>query len=204
MSRRKRNPRMRRTYGPTDAQQKKQIKRSLYRERVKKLRPYFGTLFKAPAGFDLRKSPDTWPRNAKKKLTKYWRVIAPQVAQKHKPRYFRRPDHLRAAIAHTQQEDFLPGQRAALFPLEPGEKLTTKFTRKGKIKVTRQGVGVEKAYFDLQRMLTDPDTEVERTVTKLPPGALRFKIMMGPHESRGTWREEDIAQGVMMFLNKYS
>lgn len=200
----KRNPKVRRTYAPSHAQQQKQIKRSLYRDRVEKLRPYFGDLFrpKADGSYDLRKSPDTWSPKDKARVTKYWRVIAPQIVQAHKPRYYRRDDHLRAAVAHTQQEDFLPGQRAALFAVEEGETLKVK-VRGNKVKVVRQGVGVEKAYFDPQLMIRDPEAAVIDVLERLPDGALRYKIMVGPHESRGTWRAEDIAQGVMYLVSKY-
>lgn len=202
---RKKNPRVRRTYEPSHAEQKRAIKRSLYRDRVEKLRPYFGTLFRpqADGSYDLRKSPDEWSPQAKTRLTKYWRVIAPQIAQAHKARYYRRADHLKSAIAHTQQEDFLPGQRAVLFPLEEGEKLKVKFTRTGRVKVDRQGVGVQKSFFDPQLMITDPEAAARDALQRLEPGALRYKIMMGPHESRGTWRAEDIEQAIMWFVSKY-
>lgn len=204
MSKRKPNPRKR--YGaPTTAEQRRIIRNSHYRDRVKKLRPYFGDLFK-PKGdgsFDLRKSPDEWSPQAKAKLTKYWRVIAPQIAQKHKARFFRRPDHLKAAIVHTQQEDFLPGQRAALFPVQPKEKLKIKFSRRGRIRVDRQGVGVEKSYFDPQLMFKDPEAAANEALDRLPEGALRYKIMMGPHESRGTWDRNTIVPAVLWFVSKY-
>jgi hypothetical protein len=200
----KRNPRKR--YTPSHREQQREIKRELYRERVKKLRPYFGDLFRPkPNGdFNLHESPDDWSGPAKTKITRYWRAIAPQIAQPHKPRYYRRKDHLREAIAYTQQEGgALPGQRAALFSLEEKEKLTVKFTRRGRIKVNRQGVGVEKAYFDPQMMLTDPELAIMDAIDRLPDGAKRFKIMVGPHLSRGTWRAEDIAQGIMFMISKY-
>jgi hypothetical protein len=204
VAKRRKNPRSR--YGaPTTGEQRRLIRNSHYRDRVEKLRPYFGDLFKAkPDGsYDLRKSPDQWSSQAKAKLTKYWRVIAPQIAQKHKARFFRRPDHLKAAIVHTQQEDFLPGQRAALFPLEAKEKLTIKFTRRGRIRVDRQGVGVEKSYFDPQLMFKDPEAAANDALDRLPDGALRYKIMMGPHESRGTWDRAGIVPAVLWFVSKY-
>jgi hypothetical protein len=166
------------------------------------MRPYFGQQFKPSSGFDLRYF-DQWSPHMKAKITKYWRVIAPQVARPHKARYFRRPDHLEEAIAYTQQEAFLPGQTAALFAADEGEALDIKFARDGTPRVKRQNISVEKVYFNLHLMFADPEKAIREALDQLPPGARRYKIMMGPHESRSTLHRGNIVSFVMRLLEQY-
>lgn len=190
-------------YEPSAKVQRKLIKKALYKERAKALRPYFGDTFKASSGYDLRLDPDKWTPAQKAKITKYWRVIAPQIARPHKARYFRRKDHLQDAIIYTQQEQFLPGQTAALFAAAPDETLEVKFDKRGEVMVRRQGLDVRKVNFDMHLLLEDPAEAIQEALEELE-GATRYKIMMGPHESRGTFTRENILDGIQYFIGQYS
>lgn len=199
---RKKNPFRQKRREPSRAAQKREIKKALYKDRVKAMRPYFGEMFKAKSGFDLRKSEE-WTGAQRARVTKYWRVMAPHVAKSHKARYFKREDHLREAIAYTQQEAFLPGQRAALFAAEESEALRVKFDSRGAIAVKRQGVEVDKVYFDVKGFMEDPEAEIQKAIEALPDSK-RYKIMMGPHESRGSFNKESLPDAIRFLLSKYS
>lgn len=196
----RRNPSVRTTKGRVTYSAKearRRIKNDALKEHVKKMRPYFGDLFKAKSGFDLRK-PDKWTAAQKSKVTKYWHVIAPQVARSHEARYYRDPENLEAAVMYTQQERLLPGQKAALFSLTPGETLNVK-VKKGRVNVKRNSVEVEKVYFDPDKMLEDPIGAGRDALAQLE-GAKLFKLMFGPHESRGTFKTPDAVLNSMAFF----
>jgi hypothetical protein len=187
------------TYSKKEAQRR--IKNDALKQHVKKMRPYFGDLFKAKSGFDLRK-PDSWTPAQKAKVTKYWQVIAPQAARDHEPRYYKNKENLEAAILYTQQERPLPGQKAALYALTPGETLTVK-VRKGRVKARRNSVEVDKVYFDPDLLLADPIAAGREALAELE-GARLFKLMFGPHESRGTFKSpEAVLNAMAFFIGRY-
>lgn len=186
-------------YSKKEAQRR--IKNDALKEHVKKMRPYFGDMFKAKSGFDLRK-PDTWTAAQKAKVTRYWRVIAPQAARTHKARFYRNKENLEAAVMHTQQERLLPGQKAALFQVAPGESLKVE-VRKGRVTSQRNSVPEKKVFFDPYRMLEDPIATGREALDQLK-GAKLFKLMFGPHVSRGTFRTPDaVLNSMAFFIGRY-
>lgn len=201
---RKKNPRP--FYrAPNTREQKRAIKHSLLKYYVRKMRPYFGDLFrpKSDGSYNLRVPPEQWSRSAKARVVRYWKIIAPQIAQTHKARYYRKPANLKAAVDYTQQEKFLPGQKAALFPYQPGESQSVKISRKGRVRVMRGGIGTVKVRFSKQGMIEDPEAEVIDALNRMPDGAIKYKIMMGPHESIGSWSESEVVNEVMSLISRY-
>lgn len=171
------------------AQELRYIRQSKLYDRVKALRPFFGDLFKPANGYDLRYI-DEWSPSQKKKVNKYWQVMAPLVTRPHVARYYRKKDHLDAAIVYSQQEQFLKGQTAALFDMNRDEVLKVRFSRSGEINVRRGGVSVKKVYFNPVDLIADPIETVREAAEELE-GARRFKLIMGPHESRGYFKSVD-------------
>lgn len=200
----RRNPTVRTYHGKVKysaKEAKRRIRNDALKEHVKKMRPYFGDLFKAKSGFDLRK-PDTWTPQQKAKVTKYWQVIAPQAARTHKARFYKNKENLEAAVMYTQQERMLPGQKAALYALTPGETLKVKVD-KGRIKVRRNSVDVAKVYFDPDLFLEDPITAGRQALAEIE-GAKLYKLMFGPHESRGTYKTPDaVLRSMSFFIGQY-
>jgi len=186
-------------YSKKEAQRR--IKNDMLKEHVKKMRPYFGELFKTGSGFDLRK-PDSWTPAQKAKVTRYWQVIAPQAARTHKARYYKNKENLEAAILYTQQERPLPGQKAALYAVSPGETLQVK-VRKGRVRARRNSVDVKKVWFDPDEMLEDPVAAAQEALDQLE-GAKLYKLMFGPHESRGTFKTPDsVINAMAFFIGRY-
>lgn len=200
----KKNPSVRTYHGRvrySAKEAKRRIKNDALKEHVKKMRPYFGDVFKASSGYDLRKVQD-WSPALKAKVTRYWQVIAPQVARQHEPRFYRNKENLQAAIMYTQQERPLPGQKAALYAVAPGEQLKVK-VRKGRVKARRNSVEVEKVYFDPDKFLEDP-IEAGREALEQLEGARLYKLMFGPHESRGTFKTPDaVLRSMAFFIGQY-
>ncbi len=196
----RRNPSVRTYHGRVKYSAKeaqRRIKNEALKEHVKKMRPYFGELFKAGSGYDLRKVAN-WPASKKAKVARYWQVIAPQAARLHKARYYKNKENLRAAILYTQQERPLPGQTAALYAVSPGERLEVK-VRKGRVKARRNSVEVEKVYFDPDLLISDPMAAADEALDELE-GARLYKLMFGPHESRGTFRSREAVKSAMAFF----
>lgn len=200
----RRNPSVRTPHGRvrySAKEAKRRIKNDMLREQVKKMRPYFGELFKAGSGYDLRKV-NHWTPHQKAKVTNYWRVIAPQAARSHSARYYRDPENLEAAIMYTQQERPLKGQKAALYALTPGETLKVK-VKKGRVKVRRNAVAVDKVYFDPDVLISDPIRAAREAMEQLK-GAKLYKLMFGPHESRGTFKSpEAVLNALAFFVGRY-
>lgn len=172
----------------------KAIREAEYKRQVKLMRPYFGDTFCPDGGFDLRDFDD-WTGAQKKKVTKYWRVMAGLVSQDHQARYYRREDHLDAAIAYTQQTELLPGQTAAVFPIPKAATLDVKFTRTGRIRVKREGREVMKFFFDPTSLAFDPDREADRLAAAIPEDA-RVKLMVGSHEGRASFDRDELKREV--------
>jgi hypothetical protein len=200
----RRNPSVRTSRGRVSYSKKeaeRRIKTAALKDQAKAMRPYFGDMFKAKSGFDLRK-PGKWTPAQKAKVTKYWRVIAPQVARTHEARYYRVPENLEAAVMYTQQERLLPGQKAALFAKTPDEKIEVK-VRGGRINVRRNSVEVGKVYFDPDLLIADPIEAARQAMDQLK-GAKLYKLMFGPHESRGTFKTpEAVVNAMAFFIGRY-
>jgi hypothetical protein len=170
------------------------IREAEYKRQVKLMRPYFGDTFKPDGGYDLRDFED-WSGAQKRKVTKYWRVMAGLVSQDHQARYYRRDDHLETAIAYTQQTELLPGQTAAVFPIPEAAKLDVEFSTTGRIKVRREGREVQKFFFDPTSLAFDPEREAKRLIAAIPENA-RLKLMVGSHEGRSTFDRGDLQREI--------
>lgn len=197
----RRNPTVRTNRGKVQysaKEAKRRIKNDLLSERVKKMRPYFGDVFKPSSGYDLH-DVSSWTPAQRAKVTKYWRVIAPNISRLHQARYYRDPKNLEAAITYTQQEAMLKGQRAALFPIAPGEKLSIKIRKGRVVSAKRNSVEVRKVYFDPDQLLEDP-IEAARDALEQLEGARLYKLMFGPYESRGTFKTPDAVLNAMAFF----
>jgi len=177
----------------------KAIKRERYKDRVKELRKYFEG-FEASKGFNLR-DIDKWTPQAKRKITNYWEVMGIQVARPHVVKYYRRPDHIKAAAEFAQQDKQLKGQKAVLIPVDDPKNLSVKFTKSGEIKVKRGGVSVSKIFFNKKRFLDDPIAELERALAKTD--AQLFKLIQGPHESSSAVSREDLAGKILKIIERY-
>jgi hypothetical protein len=191
----KQNPRR------TSREYHRDIREAEYKRQVKLMRPYFGSVFRPSSGYDLRYFED-WTGAQKRKLTKYWRVVAGHVSTDHQARYFRRKDHLETAIAYTQQSDFLPGQRAAIFTVPKEAELDVEFTERGRIRVKREGREVIKAFFDPTELTFEPDKAIKKALARLPESA-RFKFMTGTHESRETFNRLEVGEHLARRISRY-
>lgn len=175
------------------------IKREQYKERAKKMRPYIDG-FSAGDGFDLR-DVDSWTPQQKRKVTRYWEVMAIQISRPHVAKFYKNKERLEAAIDYAQQDRLLPGQKAALIPAESKKSVSVKFDRDNKIQVKRHGVGIDKVSFNPNRFLSDPYEELERALSKTD--AKIFKIMTGPHETKGSFRREELPEILSKLLALY-
>lgn len=175
------------------------IKQARYKDRVKELRRYFDG-FAASDGYDLRDF-DNWTGAEKAKITRYWEVMGIQIARPHVVKRYRKPSHIKSAIQFAQQDRPLKGQRAVLIPSDDPKSLQVSFNTKGDIKVKRRGVLVGKLLFDRRAFLTDPIKELRRVIGKTD--ATVFKLMNGPHESRGVFSRATIEDRVMQILRDY-
>ena len=117
-------------------------------------------------------------------------------------RYFR-TDHLQAAIEASPQERPLPGQKAALFPVESvDDTVELEFTKKHRIKrIRRAGIDEQKIYFDMNAFIKDPVAELERTL-ETAPGRF-FKFLVGIHESRDTFNADDLVVRLERYIERY-
>ena len=93
----------------TTKRQRKEFSRTVnYMERVEKMRPFFRDVFTPDAGFNLH-NIDSWTSAQKRKVTRYFRVMAPRLTGGERVvKRYRRPDHLDSAIRSSLQEEMLP------------------------------------------------------------------------------------------------
>jgi hypothetical protein len=198
---RKRNPVSKKKF-LTKAQRKKGIKYDDYYQRVKAMRPYFGEIFSAKAGYDLRRGPKAWTPAQKRKITRYYRVMAPRLGGgDFVVKRYRRPDHLKAAITASLQEEFLPGQRAAIFSVDKGEELQVKITRKRQVLVTRDGLDEQEFIFDRKAFLKDWKAEVERNLAQTD--AKLFKVITGANKSKLTFTRAGLIDEIAGMVERY-
>jgi hypothetical protein len=75
--------------------------------------------------------------------------------------------------------------------------------RKGRVKARRNSVEVEKVYFDPDKLLEDPIAAGQEALDQLQ-GAKLYKLMFGPHESRGTFKTpEAVLNSMAFFIGRY-
>jgi hypothetical protein len=178
-----------------------QLKRNQYKERAKRLRPFFGDSFKAANGFDLR-SPGKWTPQQKAKVTKYFRVMAPRITGEFKVKRYRIPERLNSAIDATLQEQPLKGQTAAVFSVyDTREKLDVKIV-KGKAQVKRSGVGQVKLKFDKAAFLADPKKEIDRALSMTDANI--FRVLVGGQEQLKTLTRADVENEIMKLVRDYA
>ena len=171
-----------------------------YKDRVKRMRGLFGDQFKASNGYDLRKVGD-WTPAQKAKVTKYFRVIAPRITGDFVVKRYRKPENLKAAIDASLQEGMLKGQTAAVYSVDPGEKLEVKII-KGRAKVKRDGVGEQKMIFDKAAFLDDPEAEIDRILSQTDANV--FRLIVGANKQNKVLTRADIAQEIFSLIARYN
>jgi len=186
--------------GKTQAQREKEIKTHNYKDRAKRMRGFFGDGFKAKDGYDLRKI-NSWTPAQKAKVTRYFRVIAPRITGEFIVKRYRIPENREAAIVASLQEELLPGQTAAAFSVDPGEKINIKIKR-GKATVKRGGIEQIKMTFDKQAFLEDPDAEIDRLLAETDANV--FRILVGGQQQNKTLTRADVKDEIVRLVRKYA
>lgn len=176
-------------------------KRHLYKERAKRLRPFFRDMFTAAEGFDLRK-PGTWTPHQKAKVTKYFRVMAPHITGDFKVKRYRLPDNMRAAIDATLQEKPLKGQTAAAFRLADVREVLDVQVRKGTARVKQSGVSRIKLEFNKAAFMADPDAEIDRVLAMTDANV--FRVMVGGFQQLKTLTRSDVKAEIANLIKTYS
>lgn len=172
-------------------------------ERVEKMRPYFGDVFKPDSGYDLRK-PDAWTPAMKARVTKYYRIMAPRLTPENKVvKRYRRKDHIQRAILATYQEKLLPGQTAAVFTVDPGQDLEIEFNKYHEPIVRRAGVRENEYKFDKKNLAADPLAEIARILDEIGDEAKVFKIVTGGNTSSESFTREALIDRVLEWMKSY-
>jgi len=187
----------------TSKRARKEFTRTVnYLERVEAMRPYFRDVFTPDAGFDLR-DIDKWTPAKKRKITRYFRIMAPRLTGGEKVvKRYRRQDHLDEAIRSSLQEEMLPGQTAAVFSVDPGQNLKITFNRAHKAKVTRGGILEDEIRFDKNAFLKDWKKEVNKALEQTD--AKLFKIITGANRSERTFTRMSLIEEIAILIEQYS
>ena len=184
----------------TKKQRVKLDKKRQYKERAKRLRPFFRDMFSASEGFDLRK-PGTWTPQQKAKVTKYFRVMAPNITGDFEVRRYRIPENQAAAVDASLQETTLKGQTGVAFRVDPGERLQIKI-RRGVATVKKHGVERVKLKFDKKAFMLDPKTEVERILAMTDANV--FQILVGGQGQNRVLTREDVMTEIVRLVESYA
>lgn len=179
--------------------EKAYIKRQQYKDRVKRMRPFFGDMFKASEGYDLR-SPDKWTPQQKAKVTRYFRVIAPRITGDFVKKRYRKPENIRAAIEASLQERVLPGQKVAAFNVDPGEQIEIKI-KDGRAAIKQAGVDRVKLPFNKAAFLADPDAEIDRVLAMTDANV--FRIITGGQQQNKTLTRSDVKDEIIKLIRDY-
>lgn len=172
-----------------------------YMERVEMMRPYFRDVFTPTAGFNLH-DIDDWTPAQKRKVTRYFRVMAPRITGGERVvKRYRRKDHLDSAIRSSLQEEMLPGQTAAVYSVDPGQELQIKFTRKHALIVTRGGILEDEIRFDKNAFLRDWKSEVNKALESTD--AKLFKIITGANRSEQTFTRTTLIEEIAQLMESY-
>ena len=190
----------------TKRERKEFIKTTEYMERVEKLREHriFGDTFDASSGFNLH-DVDSWSPAMKRKITRYYRVMAPkyaagQITQVYRPR---RADHLEAARRASLQEEKLPGQKAILFTLPSRrQKLSVKFRADGSAVTERAGISQRSLLFDKNAFIADWKKELDRVLGETD--AKVFKYIAGGNVSADTFTRNNIEDILLNLIETYT
>jgi len=181
------------------AQRKALNKKQQYAERAKRMRPIFRDMFSAKSGFDLR-SPDSWTPAQKAKVTKYFRVVAPNITGDFEVKRYRIPENMAAAVDASLQEKPLKGQTGAAFRVDPGEKLEIKI-KHGVATVKQFGIRRIKLKFDKKKFLQDPKAEVNRVMQQTD--AQVFRVLVGGQGQNTTLNRNEVMDEIMRLVEKY-
>ncbi len=184
-----------------DAQVKYDYDTDQLNKRIKKIRPYFGDKFKAKGGYDLHEI-DNWSAAKKKKATKYFLAMAPELmTEKKVVKRMRDPVRLQRMILRTDQTELLPGQTAAVFHVEKGRNVTVEMNRAGKISYELDGVPENELTFNIAALHKNSDAEIDRVLALTDANVFRMKLVVG--EGYDTFNRTDIRTEVNRYLADY-
>jgi hypothetical protein len=183
----------------TAKQLEREIRNLQYKERAKRMRGFFGDMFKAKDGYDLRKV-DSWTPQQKAKVTRYFRVIAPRITGDFIVKRYRKPENITAAIQASLQERVLEGQTAAAFNVDPGEKLEIKI-REGRASVKQGGIDRVRLPFNKAAFLEDADAEIDRVLAATDANV--FRVITGGQQQNKTLTREDVKGEIFALIMNY-
>lgn len=183
----------------------KGIQRRKYREHAKALRDshLFGKeMFNAKdAGIDLRMSPDKWSAEGKRRITNYWKELAPRLSGDYKVKRYYKPGRLEKAAEASLQGKLLPGQKAVAFSHDKDQDLEVEFDRYDRIHVKKGGINQDTLLFDMDEMLTDPMAEVDRILASSDANV--FKIITGKNESKTGYTRQALVTQIERWIEQY-
>lgn len=182
----------------------RKVQSATYLRRAKKLRAThaFGDLFSAKQGADFRKRPESWSPQMRARITKYARSLGPIIAGESVTKRFFRPDNLNIAITASPQRRSLPGQKAAIFPIDKGQSLEVSIDRKHRITVKRGGIEENSMLFDMNALVADADAEVKRVMDQTD--AQVFKIITGESESSQGYTRSALTRTIKRWIVRYA
>jgi hypothetical protein len=181
----------------------RKVQAATYKRRAKKLRGTraFGELFDAKSGVDFRKHPSKWPADARRRITKYAKELGPIIAGDSVTKRFYRPDHIEIAIESSPQRRRLPGQKAAIFPVDKGQTLEFSIDRKHRPTLKRGGIKETKTLFDMKALAKDADAEIDRVLAMTDANV--FKIVTGESESSQGFTRSALKRTLKRWVVKY-
>lgn len=188
----------------TKREQKEFLRTADYMRRVEQLRPFFGDMFTPAAGYNLH-IVDKWTPAMKRKITRYYRIIAPRLqGGNYVVKRYRRKDHLEQAIEASLQEKPLPGQTAAIFSVPPKvRKIDVRFQKGKAIVQEKPGMKRIKIDFDREALARDWRAEVARVLALTD--AQIFKIQKGGNLSATTVKgKESVFDEIAEIIEAYS
>lgn len=184
-----------------DAQEKYDYDTDLLKGRVKQIRPYFGKVFKPSEGYDLR-DIDEWHPSKKKKATRYFLAMAPELMTAKKVvKRMRKPERLEAMILRSDQTEFLPGQTAAVFHVETGRELSIDMNKRGEIIYELDGFEENELRFNIAGLHKDADAEIDRVLAQTDANVFRMKLIVG--EGYDVFNRDDIRSEVHRYMQDY-
>ncbi len=174
-----------------------------YRRQAKKLRAThaFGDTFSKDQNLLY---PEKWTPAQKARVTRYAKELGSLIAGESQTKRYFRSDHLELAIYASPQRKLLPGQKAAIFPVDDiKEKVILEFTRDHKIKKYSRG-GIEETtfMFDPDNFIDDPVAELEKVLDDAP--GQFFKFIINETESKDFWNADDMVDRMDSMIERYS
>ena len=152
-------------------------------------------------GVDLRKSPDDWPAETKRRLTNYWKELAPRLSGEYKVKRYYKSGRLEKAAEAALQGKLLPGQKAVAFSHDKKQKLEVTFDRQDRIHVKKGGIDEDKTFFDQREFQLDAMAELDRHLAATD--AQVFKIITGKNESEIGYTREALITQIERWIVEY-